>query len=268
MGIPNRYYSSTATRTQLTGAISSTATLMPVASTTGMPDSTPFTLLLDGGTASEEIVTVTSISGLTLTVTRGEDGTTGAAHAIGCDVRHAATARDFREPQEHMAATADVHGISGSLIGSNNSQTLSNKTLDASNRYIVGGTSISLDTALENAGGTGAGVVAFSIPGGLGTSVGTARIYNDTGKNLTFSLIRATAGTAPAGSAVIVDVNLNGVTIFTTQANRPTIAAGTNTDTATPDVTTWTAGSYLTVDVDQVGSTTAGSDLVVQVSAQ
>lgn len=267
MGTPNRYYSSTATRTQLTMAISSTATLIAVASTLGLPDSTPFTLVLDAGTASEEIVTVTSLSGLNLTVVRGEDGTSGASHAIGCEVRHAATARDFREPQEHIAATADVHGVTGALLSTTSAQTLSNKTMDATNLFVIGGTAQSLDTAFANTSG-GSGVVAFSIPGGLGTSVGTARIYNDTGKDLTFGLIRASVGTAPAGSALIVDVNLNGATIFTTQANRPTIAPATNTDTATPDVTTWTAGSYLTVDVDQVGSTTAGSDLVVQVSAQ
>jgi hypothetical protein len=268
MGTPNRYYSSTATRTQLTMAISSTATLLAVASTLGLPDSTPFTLVLDAGTASEEIVTVTSLSGLNLTVVRGEDGTSGSSHAIGCEVRHAATARDFREPQEHIAATADVHGVTGGLVGAGSAQTLSNKTLDDTNLFVIGGTAQSLDAALANAGGSGAGVVAFSIPGGLGTSVGAARIYNDTGKDLTFGTIRATCGTAPTGSAVIVDVNLNGTTIFTTQANRPTVAAGTNTDTATADITTWTAGGYLTVDVDQVGSTVAGSDLVVQVSAQ
>jgi hypothetical protein len=62
-----------------------------------------------------------------------------------------------------------------------------------------------------------------------------------------------------------VDVNHNGTTIFTTQSNRPTIAASGFYDesgTADGDVTV-AAGEYLTVDVDQVGSTIAGSDLTV-----
>lgn len=266
MGTPNRYYSSTAIRTQLTTSVSSTGTLLTVASTTGLPESTPFTLVLDAGTASEEIVTVTGLSGLMLTVIRGEDGTSGASHAIGCEVRHAATARDFREPQVHMAATADVHGVTGDLVGVNSTQTLANKTLDATTQLIVAGAPVTLSDALADAG-SGAGVVAFSIPGGLGTSVGALRIYNDSGKDLTLEAVRASVGTAPTGAAIIVDVNLGGTTIFTTQSARPTIAVSTNTATGTPAVTTWPNGGYLTVDVDQVGSTVAGSDLVVQVRA-
>lgn len=130
MGTPNRYYSSTAVRTQLTSGVSSSGTLLSVASTSGFPDSTPFTLLLDAGLAAEEIVTVTGISGLNLTVVRGEDGTSGAAHAIGCDVRHAATARDFREPQAHLAGTSGVHGVVGEVVGTTDAQGLTNKSID------------------------------------------------------------------------------------------------------------------------------------------
>jgi hypothetical protein len=64
-----------------------------------------------------------------------------------------------------------------------------------------------------------------------------------------------------------VDINKNGVTIFTTQGNRPTIAiAGTTSGKVTNmDVTTIADGDSLTVDVDQVGSTVAGADLTVQI---
>lgn len=76
----------------------------------------------------------------------------------------------------------------------------------------------------------------------------------------------AVVNTAPTGAAVIADVNLNGTTIYTTAANRPTVAAGANDSGETvPDVTTFSVGDYLTVDVDQIGSGTAGSDLVVVV---
>lgn len=76
--------------------------------------------------------------------------------------------------------------------------------------------------------------------------------------------VRGCVGTAPAGAAMIVDVHKNGTTIFTTQANRLTIAAGaTEGVSGTPEVTTVEAGDELLVLVDQVGSGTAGSNLGV-----
>lgn len=110
--------------------------------------------------------------------------------------------------------------------------------------------------------------------------------------------VRATVNTAPTGAALLFDINKNGTTVFTDQAKRPTVAIngfaatpvkvtrgvaangtpGTNqpNDTGvgyvnvigavvpsdTP-VATFEAGDYITVDVDQVGSTVAGSNAVV-----
>ena len=79
--------------------------------------------------------------------------------------------------------------------------------------------------------------------------------------------VRADAGTAPATTALIVDVNKNGTTVFTTQANRPTIAAAGNASTTVlPDVTAVAAGDRLSFDVDQVGTGTVGADLAVTVT--
>lgn len=77
--------------------------------------------------------------------------------------------------------------------------------------------------------------------------------------------VTAAVNTAPTGSDIILDVNKGGVTIFTTQANRPRILAGTFQETvdAVPDITAVANDEYLTVDVDQVGSSVAGSDLTV-----
>jgi hypothetical protein len=110
-------------------------------------------------------------------------------------------------------------------------------------------------------------LVAFSRSGSLSVGGGTHRIYNDTGDTLTIKAVRASVGTAPTGASIIVDVNIGGTTIFTTQGNRPTIAASANTSgkVTNMDVTTIADGSYFTVDVDQVGSTIPGGDLVVQI---
>lgn len=88
---------------------------------------------------------------------------------------------------------------------------------------------------------------------------GTARLYNDTGRALKILSCRATAAVAPTGAALTVDVNKNGTTIYTTQGNRPSIAiSGVTNKSAAPDVQAWADGEYLTVDVDQIGSTIAG----------
>lgn len=79
--------------------------------------------------------------------------------------------------------------------------------------------------------------------------------------------VRATVNTAPTTSGITIDVNRNGTTIYTTQGNRPTIAAGSNASSVSTnmDVTSLAAGDYLTVDVDAIGSGIAGADLVVLV---
>lgn len=86
--------------------------------------------------------------------------------------------------------------------------------------------------------------------------------------SLTITKVKVVVKTAPTGAAIIVDANKGGTTIFTTQANRPQIAAGeTQGDSGTPDVTSLAEGDKITVDIDQVGSGTAGADLTIEVVA-
>ena len=110
-------------------------------------------------------------------------------------------------------------------------------------------------------------VVTFFKQGTLAVTTGTFRWYPP------FSIdivdVRAAVGTAPTGASILVDVNRNGTSIFTSQGNRPTIAASSNFDVSgTPDGTTGLTGDadYVTVDIDQVGSTVEGSDLTVMIA--
>lgn len=104
----------------------------------------------------------------------------------------------------------------------------------------------------------------FSITGAVAVATGKSRIYLEGA--YVVETVRAAVNTAPTGAALVVDVNKNGTTIYTDQSDRPSIAAGTNSATGNdPAVTTLAAGDYLTVDVDQVGSTAAGADLTVTV---
>jgi hypothetical protein len=105
----------------------------------------------------------------------------------------------------------------------------------------------------------------FTVSGGLVIGSGVLRLPID-GEYLIVG-VRATVNTAPVGDDLILDVLKNGTTIFTTTANRPTIADGDNDNglSAEPDDNEIEAGDYLTVDIAQVGSGTAGSDLVVAI---
>lgn len=131
-----RQFSNTANVTALTDSVSDADTTIDVGATTGFPVTTPYTLSIDAENASKELVEVTNVAGTTLTVTRGIDGTSAVAHTIGAEVRHDHSARDFREPQEHIAATSDVHGVTGEFADTDSAQALTNKNLsDPSNTF-------------------------------------------------------------------------------------------------------------------------------------
>lgn len=109
MGVRN--YSNTAASTTLTAGVSAGSTVLAVDSTTGFP-AVPFHLTLAKGEVTEEIVLVTAAAGSSLTVSRGVGGTSPAAHDPGTTVDHTAVAADLSEPNQHVNASANVHGLS------------------------------------------------------------------------------------------------------------------------------------------------------------
>lgn len=135
----------------------------------------------------------------------------------------------------------------------------------------------SASTIAVNKGGTGATTAAgakanlgimgpvqvFTVPRFATTGQGKGRFYAPT--NMTITNIRLSVGEPPTGADLIVDVNKNGTSIFDTHT-RPKITAGNYTSmTNVPVVTSLNAGDYLTVDVDQIGSTSSGAFLTVQI---
>jgi hypothetical protein len=101
--------------------------------------------------------------------------------------------------------------------------------------------------------------------GDVSTTMGveSVRLYADASG--TIQDARCSVGTAPTTSPVTVDINKNGTTIFTTQGNRPSIAAGGNTDVSgVPDVTTYVAGDYFDIDIDAEDSGDTAADISCQ----
>jgi len=125
--VARRYYSSSAASTTLTSSVTNAATGIVVGAITGFPVAYPYTLILDPETSSEEVVSVTAGTGVSLTVTRGVDGTVALAHTGSAPVKHGVSARDFDEPNAHIDATVG-HGATGAVVGTSNTQTLTNKT--------------------------------------------------------------------------------------------------------------------------------------------
>ncbi len=142
----------------------------------------------------------------------------------------------------------------------------------------IGGTVWAIDNAGDDStdiiiSGTTAGAAAsyahqtiLTFVGDLTVADNPLHLYNELGSNQTISKVFLSVATAPTDCSIIVDVHKNGVTIFTNQAHRPTILdSGLFGYTTDIDVPAWDEDDYLTAHIDQIGSGTAGSDLVVHI---
>lgn len=190
------FYSNIAVATTLTGNINNSVTTCTVAASTGWPGTFPYIVALDYGGASEELVKVTANASNTLTIVRAFGGTSAVSHSTGAVVRHVANAQDLTDFRTHEAATGAVHGLTGSIVGTSDSQTLTNKTLTAptiTNPTVSGGGSLA---------GTFSGSPTFS---GLPVFSGGANFTGAVTHSNDITTTRATAGTAAFQALVTAD---------------------------------------------------------------
>jgi hypothetical protein len=199
-----RQYSSISQETTLTADLSastssvtvnvqSAANLMGGITLTG---GDTFTVVVDPDTANEEIMYATAVVGSALTVTRAQDSTTVKSHATGAKIRHMAIGEDFRLAENHRDASSAVHGVTGDVVGTTDTQTLSNKTITGTftgpiTGNVTGNVTGNADTATE-----------LATPRDIALS-------GDVTGSTTFSGTANVTITAAIGSEVIVNADVN-----------------------------------------------------------
>jgi hypothetical protein len=305
-----RKYSSRSQQTTLSAALTATATTATVGSgPTLLGGATisageKFTVVIDPDTALEEIVDVTAVSTNTLTIVRGVDGSgtegvTGVAHSAGAVVKHMAIARDYREANTHIEATTG-HGATGAVVGTTNTQTLTNKTISAADNTLTGVVTLTGTQTLTNKTLTspvissltlGDGNIVFegatadafettltvadptadrtvTIPDATTTLVGTDTTQTLTNKTLTSPTITGTGAIAGTFTG-----NLTGNVTGNVSGSAGTVTNGVyTTDTGTVTSTMIANGTIVDADVNasaaiaktklNLGGTITSADLV------
>lgn len=261
-------------------------------------------MLVTRANATDSSLTVFSTP--SIAANRGLDGTSSVAHSSGAAIYPVFTAQDADEANEIasvLTSKGDLLGHGSSTfarvaVGTNNHVLVADSAQSAGVKWAQIDSTLIADSAVTaakiadgavgsdelapgavttakigdgqvTAGKLAAGVIkpseaVFTIPGPLTIGPRNPRFYVEDSR--TIKHVVASVGTAPVGGVVVVDVNKNGTTIFTTQGGRPTIVSGGNySPPAGPNVQSLSAGDYLTVDVDSVGSSTTGSNAVIRV---
>jgi microcystin-dependent protein len=132
--VTRRQYKGAAASTTITAGINSSATTCSLDANTGWPSSSgvPFYVVIDPGTSSEEKCSAT-IAGTTLTLTRGQDDTTAAAHASGA-VIYPVFSADEADEANLFASTMTTRG---DLLTMGSGPTVARLAVSSNSGYVL-----------------------------------------------------------------------------------------------------------------------------------
>lgn len=232
-----REYKGAATPTTLAATITNSATSLTITDATNWPTGS-FSLVIDPGLAGEEKVLATSRTGTTVTLTtRGYDNTSASSHVSGAVIYPVPTAIDFDEANSHVNASTGVHGLTGAVVGTTDTQTLSAKTL----------TSPVISTIVNT--GT------LTLPTTTGTVALTSDITVTASSTTTFTNKTLTTPIITQGTST-PSFTTNAYTIVSSDAGLFLLASNSSTAGTIniPTDATWAAPNGTQIHIQQTGS--------------
>jgi hypothetical protein len=220
-----RRYSSRSQQTTLSSAVTSSGASITVVSAASLLGGVTvaanevFTIVIDPDTALEEIVDVVStsgnpVSGNTIAIQRGRDGSTGTAHSAGAVVRHMAIGRDYREANEHINEETTAHGL-----------TLGNVTLSTGTGNVS--TTMLASNAVTTAKITDLNVTTAKIADSAITSAKIADLTIATGDIADSAITSGKIATGAVGTTKIDDLSVTEGKLAPNAVTSAKIADGT-----------------------------------------
>lgn len=246
-------FASNVPQTNLATPITAGTTSIPVLSSASWP-STPFTAILGIGTALQEAIHVTNMAGTVWTATRGYDGTVAQNQPLNQTVTHGAIGLHYREFRSHIdsagpvdASSEAVHGLSNIVgnvvVGTNETQTLNNKTM---NTPVLNSPNITGSPTFT--------AVTLNNPTITGTVAGGATY---TAPNLSNATVTGTIGTMTLPSTPQTLVGRTSIDTLTNKTlTSPAVATATFSGAQTMGSGAWTGtGSVTETSLSASGKT-------------